>query len=217
VEYPHSKGGICAATSSELATMSAATISERETLLILFKDFAAYYNANSISKVLKISHVGAQKIFKRLLKENLVKSQKIGKSIIYKLKLEDDYVCKLASFLLADEANSKFKRWKEEFKALSKEGRIVMLFGSVTKNYAVARDIDIITVVDKKGYKEVKKILNEKQELLPKALHSIEMTEKDLIANIKTRKGQIMGIIKNSIILYGQDKYVEIIKNFPNF
>jgi|SRR3989338_1700421 len=193
--------------------MVSLTEKERETLLILFKDFAAYYNANSISKVLKISHVGAQKIFKRLLKENLVKSQKIGKSIIYKLKLEDDYVCKLASFLLADEANSKFKRWKEEFKALSKEGRIVMLFGSVTKNYAVARDIDIITVVDKKGYKEVKKILNEKQELLPKALHSIEMTEKDLIANIKTRKGQIMGIIKNSIILYGQDKYVEVIKN----
>jgi len=61
--------------------MLSLTEKERETMLVLFKDFAAYYNANSISKVLKISHVGAQKILKRLLHENLVKYQQIGKSI----------------------------------------------------------------------------------------------------------------------------------------
>ena len=193
--------------------MLSLTEKERETLLILFKDFAAYYNANSISKILRISHVGAQKIFKRLLKENLIKDRQIGKSIIYSLKLEDDYVCKLVSFLLADESNSKFKRWKEEFKALSKEGRIVMLFGSVIRNYAAARDIDIMVVIDKKDYKEVKKIINEKQELLPKALHTIEMTEKDLIDNIKKKQEAILDIVKSAIILYGQDKYVEVLKN----
>ena len=189
------------------------TEKERETLLILFKDLATYYNANSISKVLGISHVGAQKIFKRLLKENLLKDQQIGKSIIYKLKLEDDYVCKLVSFLLADEANSKFKRWKEEFKTLFKESRIVMLFGSAAKNYEAARDIDILIVIDKKDYKEVKKIVNEKQDLLPKEIHSIKMTEEDLANNIKKRQGAIMDIIKNAVILYGQDRYVEVIKN----
>ena len=193
--------------------MISLTEKERETLLILFKDFAAYYNANSISKILRISHVGAQKIFKRLLKENLIKDHRIGKSIIYKLKLEDDYVRKLVSFLLADEANSKFKMWEEEFKVLSKEKRIVMLFGSVTKNYVAARDIDILIVIDKKDYKEVKKTINEKQELLPKALHSIEMTEEDLIKNIKKKQGAIMDIIKSAVILYGQDQYVEVIKN----
>src|SRR3989344_4373660 len=193
--------------------MISLTEKERETLLLLFKDFAAYYNANSISKILKISHVGAQKIFKRLLKENLIKDQQIGKSIIYRLRLEDDYVRKLISFLLADEANSKFKRWNEEFKALFKENRIIMLFGSAAKNYEAARDIDIMVVVDKKNHREVKKIMNEKQELLPKQLHSIEMTEEDLTNNIKKRQGAIMEIIKNAVILYGQDKYVEVIKN----
>lgn len=193
--------------------MVSLTEKERETLLILFKEFAAYYNANSISKILKISHVGSQKIFKRLLKENLIKDKQIGKSIIHSLRLEEDYVCKLISFLLADEANSKFKRWQEEFKALFKKDRIIMLFGSAIKNYEAARDIDIMLIIGKKDYKEVKKIMNEKQELLPKELHSIEMTEEDLIKNIKKREKAVMDAVKNGVILYGQDKYVEVIKN----
>ena len=193
--------------------MISLTEKERETLLILFKDHTTYYNANSISKVLGISHVGAQKIFKRLLKDNLIKDQQIGKSIIYKLRLEDDYVIKLISFLLADEANSKFKRWKEEFKELFKKDRIVMLFGSTIKNYETARDIDIMIVIKTKDYKEVRKIIDEKQEILPKRIHSIESTEEDLIKNIKKRQEAIMDIVKNAVILYGQDRYVEVIKN----
>ena len=88
-----------------------------------------------------------------------------------------------------------------------------MLFGSATKNYKAARDIDILTVIGKKDYKEVRKIMKEKQELLPKELHSIEMTEEDLTNNIKKRQAAIMDIIKNAVILYGQDKYVEVIKS----
>ena len=192
--------------------MVSLTEKERETLLILFKDFTGYYNANSISKVLGISHVGAQKIFKRLLKGRLVTDQKIGKAIIYRPRLEDDYVCKLISFLLADEANN-IKRWKEEFKGLFKNGRIVMMYGSAIKNYEKARDIDIMAVIKKKDFKEVKKIIAEKQELLPKRIHSIELTAADIPKNIKKKNDAIIGIIKNAVILYGQDKYVEMIKN----
>ena len=89
--------------------MTTLTQKERETVLILFKDYTAFYNANSISRVLNISHVGAQKIFKRLLQGNIVISKTIGKSIIYKLNFNDSYVSQLVTFLLADEAN-KVKR-----------------------------------------------------------------------------------------------------------
>src|SRR3990172_1339213 len=129
--------------------MISLTKKERETLLILFKDHTIFYNANSISKVLNISHVGAQKIFKRLLQENLVISKTIGKSITYKPNFNDHYVGQLVSFLLADEAN-KFKRWKEEFKELFKKDRIVLLFGSTIKDYAHAHDIDLMIVLENK-------------------------------------------------------------------
>ncbi|MBI2545930.1 hypothetical protein HYV81_02010 [Candidatus Woesearchaeota archaeon] len=192
--------------------MISLTQKERETLLFLFKDFTTYYNANSISKVLGISHVGAQKIFKRLSKQNLVKGQHIGKSIVYKLRLEEDYVCKLITFLLADEA-TKFRRWKEEFKELFKKGRIVMLYGSAIVNYATAKDIDVMIVIEKNEYKEVYKVIEKKQEFLPKRIHAIELTKQDLINNIKNRQEAIMDIVKTAIILYGESEYVEVIKH----
>lgn len=191
--------------------MISLTKKERAALLILFKDFTSFYNANSISKVLGISHVGAQKIFKRLLNEGLLTYKKIGKSIIYKPKLDDDYASKLIAFLLADEANN-LKRWVEEFKLLFKKDRIIMIYGSAIKNYAQARDIDMMMVIKKEDFKEVKQIINEKQKIMPKKVHSIELTEQDLISNIKHKKEAIIDIVKNAIILYGQDKYVEILK-----
>ncbi|AJF62693.1 MAG: hypothetical protein QT11_C0001G0551 [archaeon GW2011_AR20] len=192
------------------------TQKERETVIILFKDYTTYYNANSISKVLGISHVGAQKILKRLLQENLVASKTIGKSIIYKLDFNDTYVVQLVAFLLADEAN-KFKRWKEEFKEIFRGDRIVMLFGSVVKDYAHAKDIDVMIVMDYKAIKEVNAILNKREKMLPKKLHVIKLTHQDLFENLKKKDKAITDIVKNAIILYGQDKYVGIMKNVTSF
>jgi hypothetical protein len=196
--------------------MISLTQKERKALLILFKEFTMFYNANSISKVLDMSHVGAQKIFKRLYNNNIIVYQKIGKSIIYKLKIDDDYARELVAFLLVDEANN-FKRWKEEFKDLFKEDRIVMLYGSTIKNYKDAKDIDIMIVMNEKDVKEVNKILNEKQKLLPKKLHAIKLTPNDFLKNLKNKNKAIIDIVKNAVILYGQDKYVEIMKNVTSF
>ena len=196
--------------------MTALTKKERETLLILFKDFATFYNANSISKILGISRVGAMKILKKLSNQGILEYKAIGKSIVYKLRLEDDYVRKLIAFVLADEAY-KFKRWKEEFKELSKKDRVVIMYGSVIKDYAKASDIDIMIVIKKSDYKKVNKILEEKQKIIPRKIHSIELTATDLLDNIKQKKKAVIDIIKNAVILYGQDKYVEVIKNVAGF
>jgi len=192
--------------------MVSLTQKEREALLIILKDYTSYWNANSISKILEISHVGAQKIFKRLFQEDLIISKRIGKSIVYKINFTNDYTQQLIAFLLADEANH-FRRWKEEFRELFKKDRIVMIYGSAIKNYAQASDIDIMIVIKKNEVKEVNKILKEKEEILPKKLHAIKLTNQDLLENFKKKEKAIVDIVKNAIILYGQDKYVGILKN----
>ncbi len=192
--------------------MTNLTKKERETLLILFKDYTTFYNANSISKVLNMSHVGAQKILKRLLKENLVISKTIGKSITYKLNFNEAYVSQLIAFLLADESTN-FKRWKEEFKEIFKKNRIVMLFGSAIKDYANARDIDFMVVLENKDVREVNDIIQKKEEILPKKLHAIKLNYQDLLDNLKKKDKAFVDIIKSAIILYGQDKYVGALKN----
>lgn len=196
--------------------MLSLTIKEREALLILFKEYTSFYNANSISKVLKISHVGAQKIFKRFKRENVVIDKKIGKSIIYKLNINDQHVRSLLTFLLADEANN-FKRWKDEFKELFQKDRIILLFGSAIKNYAQAHDIDLMVVMEQKEITEVNAILKKKEEVLPKEIHALKMTKHDLLENIKKKDKAMVDIVKNAIILYGQEKYVEVMANVTSF
>jgi hypothetical protein len=192
------------------------TQKEKQNLLVLFKDFTSYYNANSISKVLGISRIGSMKMLKKFLNEKILISKSIGKSTIYKLRLEDDYVRKLIAFLLADEANN-FRRWKEEFKELFKNDRIILIYGSATRNYEKANDIDIMSIIDQSEYKEVIKVIEKRQRILPKKIHSIELTPNDLLVNIKDGKKPIIEIIKTAIVLYGQDKYVEILKNVASF
>jgi len=87
------------------------------------------------------------------------------------------------------------------------------LLGSAITNYNKARDIDIMIAIDKRDLKEVNNILKEKQELLPKNLHAIKLTHKDLLENLIKKNKAIIDIVKNAIIIYGQDKYVEIMKN----
>lgn len=188
------------------------TQKEKEALLILFKDFSNYYNANSLSKLLGISRVGTMKLLKKLLNKNILRDRIIGKSNIYKLNLEDDYVRKLIAFLLANEANN-FKRWKDEFSSLFDGERIVMLYGSIIKNYEKARDIDIMIVIEKEEYKEVSGALIVRQKFLSKKIHSIELTIDDFLKNLQERQKSIINIVKDAIVLYGQDKYVEAIRN----
>lgn len=188
------------------------TRKERKALLILFKDFTAYHNANSVSKVLGISRVGALKLFRRLEAEGLLASQKIGKSIVYRLRLDDDYVKKLIAFLLADEANN-FKRWKEEFKELFRRGRIVMVFGSVLRNYERANDVDLLVASAKSEKEEVDKVLEGKAAILPKRLHAIKLTPAELEQNIRRKEEAVLDIVKTGVVLYGQDEYVEVLKN----
>ena len=71
--------------------MTVQTFNEKKALLLLFKDFTIYYNANSLSKELGISRIGAMKLLRKLQKEELVISKKIGKSIIYKPNIKNDF------------------------------------------------------------------------------------------------------------------------------
>lgn len=192
--------------------MISLTKNEVEALLVLFKDYDNQHNATSLGKLLKISRIGAMKMLKRMEKQELVNSKKIGNSLIYRLNLNDDYPRKLISFLLADEANS-FKRWKEEFAKLFKKDRIIILFGSTIRNYAKANDIDLLAAIEKEGYGEVNTAINDRQRILPKKIHPLIMSKEDLLKNIKEKNGAMPEIVKTGIVLYGQEAYVEVMKN----
>ncbi len=188
------------------------TDNEKKALLILFKDFTSYHNANSISKKIGISRIGCMKMLKKFEKKEIVTSKKIGKSIVYKPNLENDYVRDFISFLLSDEANH-FKRWKDELKELFKGGRVVMLYGSTITDYSKARDIDVMIIRKKGESGEIYEIITERQKYIPKKIHVVDLTPEEFLKNVKQRQKAIIDIVKNAIILFGQNRYVELIKN----
>lgn len=192
------------------------TRKEQEALIIIYKDFTNFYNANSLSKKLEITQVGAMKILKRLEKAGLLASKQIGKSIIYKIDIDDELAQKLMGFAFVNEAG-KHERWRNEFKNLCKKGRIILFYGSASRNYAQAKDIDIMIILKEEEFKEVNAKLEEIQAILPKKIHAIKSTKQDFIRNLRSNNKAILEIIRTGIILCGYDNYMEIMNGFTSF
>lgn len=192
------------------------TKKEQEALLIIYKDVINFYNANSLSKELGITQVGTMKLLKRFEKNNILLSKRIGKSIVYKINIEEEFVQKLIAFALMNEA-SRYERWKDEFKSLHKEDRILLFYGSASRNYSNAKDIDIFIVINKKDFHEVSKKIEQIQSILPKKLHVIKATKEDLVKNIKENNKSMIEILKTAIVLYGYDKYMGVVNGFTSF
>src|SRR3989344_4211752 len=98
------------------------TIKEQEALLLVYKDFTSYYNANSLAREIEITQVGTMKILKKFEKEEILLRKRFGKSIVYKINIDQELAQKLIAFALINESK-KFERWKDEFKSLNKKGR----------------------------------------------------------------------------------------------
>ena len=192
------------------------TKKEQEALLIIYKGVSNFYNANSLSKEIVMTQVGAMKLLKRFEKNNILLSKRIGKSIVYKADIKEEFVQKLIAFALINEAG-KYQRWKEEFKAVYKKGRILLFYGSASRDYSNAKDIDIFMIINKKDFHEVSKELEKIQSMLPKKLHAIKATKEDLVKNIKENNKSMMEIIKTAIVLCGYDEYMKVVNGFASF
>jgi len=192
--------------------MISSTGKEGEALLKLFKDAQTPHNAHTLSKLLGVSHVGAQKMLKRLLEEGILTSERIGRAIIYKPNIKEGHIRALVEYLLVDEANRN-RRWKEEFKQICLRSAVCILFGSILVNEEKANDIDLIIIPKGKEASGVRLMVESKQRLLPKKIHAIYFTKKDLRKNIKEGNAAVLDAVKNGIVLTGQREFVEMLKN----
>lgn len=186
------------------------TKNEMQAVLAIVKSPEIMYNANSLSKVLGISSMGALKIVKRLEKEGVLKSKQIGKASIYQINIENDYANKYVSFLLSKEAiNSPalVKRWINEIKKL-KSADMAILFGSVLRKQE-PRDIDVLLVTDQKKFEKLKKEVDERNQINIKKLHPVFQSFEDVVNNIKKRDPVVLNAIKG-IIVFGEDRFIEV-------
>ena len=193
--------------------MNRLTKKESEILLSLFKNFTHNYNANSLSKKIGVTPRGALKMLKNLKSQNILTSREFGKAVFYKINFGDEYIIKLMSILLMEEAREKASRWLSEFKELLECVDIAIIFGSIIRNPKTANDIDLLIVFKKERYSMIEKEINQRREISAKVMHVVKQTQDDLIKNLKKKDEVVLNIIKNSYVLQGYEKLVKIIEN----
>ncbi len=190
--------------------MKEITTAEMQVVLTLVKSPEIIYNANSLSKVVGITPMGALKILKRLEAENIVKSRKIGKAITYKVNVEDSYARKYLSLVLVREAHHalpQVKRWINEIKKI-KNAALAVLFGSVLKKKS-PNDIDVLFITDQKRFLKLQEEIKELNEINIKKIHPMYQTYNDIIKNIKKRDKPLLNAIKG-IVVFGEEEFLEI-------
>lgn len=192
------------------------TKNEQEALLIMYKDIYNFYNANSLSKIINLSQVGTRKILKKLEKNKILFEKKIGNSIVYKLNIMDEFVQKLIMFALINESR-KHLRWKEEFKALNESTQFILFYGSASRDYSSAKDIDILLMLKKEDFSPADKIINHIGRQLPKKIHDIKATKEEIIKNLKEKNKAMLEIIRTAVVLNGYENYMEILNGFASF
>jgi len=187
------------------------TNNEMNFILMIFKNPEIEYNANSIAKQIGISSMGALKIAKKLEKENILVSKKLGKAKFYKINFNNDYVKQYIKFLLkreAEQISPYIKVWIKEIKKI-KNADIAILFGSVLQKQKQANDIDVLLITNQKKFSKLKKELKDINIINIKKLHPVYQTKQDLKRNIKKEDKPLLNSLKG-IVVFGEDKLINL-------
>jgi len=189
------------------------TTNESKVVLRIVKDIEQEYNANNISKVIKISSMGALKILKKLEKDNILVSRKLANISFYNINFENSYAFDYVEFLLKDEAehsSSYIRRWVSEIRRI-KEAEISVIFGSVLRIGDKAKDIDVLFVVKKENFDKLRNEIEKLNQLNDKKIHPIYQTEEDFRKNLIKKDLIILESIKG-IVVFGYKIFLEILK-----
>ena len=172
-------------------------------------------NINQISQKLDISVGSAFKILKSLEKSEIIKSDKLGNAIFYRINLASEEAVKLSELLLIEERRMLKgypKLYADEIKNF--EGaELIILFGSVLNNKEF-NDVDVLFLTNK--VKEVSKFCLNLSKIRTKPVVPFILTREDLIKEIKNKKEVIINILKTGIILKGESRFIDILKNAKN-
>lgn len=184
-------------------------------LLLILKDFTESYNSNTLSKKLGISMMGALKILKVLEAKGLVEGKMLGRATFYRFCHESDYAKETARFLLLEEAQSapsRVVRWARELKKLEGKAEFAVVFGSVlsSDNY---NDVDVLVVCAKPNAKAAKDAIAGMNRMSNKKIHALLQTPEDLASNIKSKNPAVLAALRNGIVAFGAENYLEMLSH----
>ena len=183
----------------------------KKIILFLLRNLELF-NINQISKILKISVGSAFKILKELEKNNFVISTNLGNAKFYQINLNNEETLKWCEILLSEERRNLkgySKVYAEEIQKFE-HAELIILFGSVLNNKEF-NDVDVLFITNKP--KEVTNFCLSLTKIRTKPIVPLILTKEDLIKEIKNKKEVVLNILKTGVILKGESKFLEVLKN----
>ena len=183
----------------------------------VFRNIPNKFNVNQLSRILKISVGSAYKILKSLEEKNIVTSRKIGNGIYYALNLGNKETENIVELVLIDSRNDSLAKnslasiYAKDLRETEKFSKAVILFGSIIERKD-ANDVDVLFIINKGKTKAVEDFCLKLSNLRPKMVNPLSMTTADFRKNVKKQDKVVMDILKNGIILFGEDEIIKTLK-----
>ncbi|MDI6737394.1 MAG: hypothetical protein QME12_02650 [Nanoarchaeota archaeon] len=189
------------------------TGTEMRFLLTILKSPEKDFNANSISKELKISPMGALKIARKLEKEGIISSKEMGRARFYSICFESPYAMQYLKFLLMREAEQALPYTKMRIREIRKikNAEIAVIFGSVLEKQDKANDIDVLFITSQKKFAGLKKEVEAINRVNQKKVHGIYTTLDILGISFKRHEKAVFDAVKG-IVAIGEDKLLTLLK-----
>lgn len=168
------------------------------------------FTINQISKVLNINYRIAHTEIKKLEKEKIITTKRVGNSLLCSLTNNFNEKVYLAEHKRREEIlknkdlNQILKRYKK-----AKQSYILLLFGSYAKHTQTKHsDIDLLAITQ--NPKEIEGITN----LIPVNIHLTTVTHQEFL-DMKNSKELTVGseVIRKNIILIGIENYYRLLQN----
>jgi len=198
-------------------------------LKTMSRDLSRWYYTRELAKLSRVGVGTVSSEFNKLAKEGLVEQKTEGQEKYYKLNLTSPRTRKLCELFEVNKGEKLFKEKRrlawvlEDFTKrvsdFAPEVQSVILFGSVARGQATPRsDIDILVIAPNSGEERFNELMNAVDRLAaevsgrhPAKLVPIVMMTKDFEKSIKDRKRFAADILKDGIVLFGQERYYHIL------
>lgn len=188
-----------------------------------------WYYTRELANLAKVSTWVVSKQFSKFVKEGIVQQRSEGREKFFKLNLTNPRTRKLCE-LFETERREKFYQENRRFSWIledftkkvsdfAPEVQSIVLFGSVARGQATSRsDIDALVLVPNYGEEQFKKLMDSIDRLAgevsgrhPTKLAPVVMVVRDFEENIKDKKRFATDILKDGIVLFGQEKYYHLL------
>ena len=197
-----------------ISNMETITPYQMRTALLLLKDFSTMHTITSIGRELGMTRSGIWKVLMKLKKEDYITLETTEEKslLLPKLNLRNELMGKYLDFALSKEAKE-HERWVFNFAEVKEHVSFFIIYGSVLKSYAKAKDIDVIGIIpDKKSFKKLHESLDKVQKSESKRIHSINFTQSEFREELLKPNKAFIDAVKAGIVLFGQEEFIKFMK-----